>query len=184
MFHLDVWYKEQNIFCDSGSYSYNTDKKFKNNFIDVVGHNTIMINDTNQMAQVLNFGYSNWTKAKKLSFDKNHFLGENYAYKKEFGIIQKRSVELDANKLVVIDNITNITRQTNIKQIWNTKSEIKVIDKYSLKVEDCIILSNIEYKIEESYISDYYNSYVVGAKIIFEIDTDKDFEINTKIGFN
>jgi len=183
MFHLDIWYKGKNIFCDSGSYSYNTDKKFKNNFIGVIGHNTIMINDINQMAQVLNFGYSNWTKAKKLSFDKNHFLGENYAYKKDFGVVQKRGVDLENNKLVIIDNITNISTQTNIKQIWNTKYKVEAIDKYSLKVDNCIITSNIPYKIEASYISDYYNSYVEGSRIIFEIDSKEDFKIETTMEF-
>jgi hypothetical protein len=183
MFHVDVWYKGQNIFCDSGSYSYNTDKIFKDNFIGVVGHNTIMINDTNQMAQVLNFGYSNWTKTKKLSFGKNYFLGENYAYKKEFDVVQKRSVDLEENKLIIIDNITKISTQTNIKQIWNTKCKVEVIDKYSLKVDNCIITSNIPYKIEVSYISDYYNFYVEGSRIIFEIASKDNFKIETTMEF-
>ncbi len=183
MFHLDVWYKGQNIFCDAGSYSYNTNKEFKNNFIGVIGHNTIMLNNTNQMKQVLNFGYSNWTNVKKIEFDETLFLGENYAYKKEFNIIQTRSVNLDTNKLIVIDNITNISTQINIKQVWNTKFKVEVIDKYSLKVDNCIMTSNIPYKIEKSYISDYYNSYVIGTKIVFEIDTTKDFKIDTKMEF-
>ncbi len=148
MFHLDIWLLEdnlpKNIFCDVGSYSYNTNKEFKNNFIGVVGHNTVMINDRNQMAQVLNFGYSNWTKAKKLQFKHNYFLGENYAYEKEFGIIQKREVTLKENKIIVIDNIVNIRKKTNIKQIWNTKYKVEIIDKYSLKVDNCMIVSNIE----------------------------------------
>ena len=183
MFHLDIWYKGKNIFCDTGSYSYNTDKQFKNNFIGVVGHNTIMINDSNQMKQVLNFGYSNWTKSKKNEFDKRHFLGENYAYKKVFGINQKRSVELEDNKFIILDNITNILEPTNIKQIWNTKSTVEVINKYSLKVDNCIIASNIPYKIKVSYISDYYNSYIDGSKIIFEIDAKEDLKIETIIEF-
>lgn len=183
MFHLDIWYKGKNIFCDTGSYSYNTDKSFKNNFIGVVGHNTVMINDTNQMAQVLNFGYSNWTKAKKLEFDRSHFLGENYAYEKEFDIVLKRDISLDTHAMVVTDVIKNISQETKIKQIWNTKSKVVKIDKYSFKIDDCVITSNIPYRLEESYISDYYNSYIVGSRIIFEIHTDNDFKIHTKIEF-
>jgi hypothetical protein len=142
-----------------------------------------MINDTNKMVQVLNFGYSNWTKAIKLSFDKNHFLGKNHAYKKKFGIVQKRSVNLEENKLVIIDNITKISKPTNIKQIWNTKCKIEVLDKYSLKVDNCVITSNIPYKIEISFISDYYNSYGEGSRIIFEIDSKEDFKIETEMEF-
>ena len=181
MFHLDVWSGGKNIFCDAGSYSYNTDKKFKNNFIGVIGHNTIMINDSNQMAQVLNFGYSNWTKAKCIGFSKNHFVGENYAYKKEFEMVHQRDLKLEDDKIIIIDNIKNIKKNTNIKQIWNTKFEVEVIDEYTLKVDEFIISSNIKYKLETSYISDYYNSYIKGTRIVFETDIAENFEIKTLI---
>lgn len=181
MFHLDIWSGGKNIFCDAGSYSYNTDKKFKNNFTGVVGHNTVMINDSNQMAQVLNFGYSNWTKAKCMDFSKNHFVGENYAYKKEFEIVHQRDLKLEDDKIIIVDNIKNIKENTNIKQIWNTKFEVEVIDEYTLKVDEFIISSNIKYKLETSYISDYYNSYVEGTRIVFETDIAENFEIKTLI---
>jgi len=181
MFHLDIWSGDKNIFCDAGSYSYNTDKKFKNNFIGVVGHNTVMINDSNQMVQVLNFGYSNWTKAKCIGFSKNHFVGENYAYKKEFEIVHQRDLKLEDDKIIIIDNIKNIKENTNIKQIWNTKFEVEVIDEYTLKVDDFIISSNIKYKLDASYISDYYNSYIEGTRIVFETDIAENFGIKTLI---
>jgi len=181
MFHLDIWVNGRNIFCDAGSYSYNTDKKFKDNFIGVIGHNTVMINNSNQMTQVLNFGYSNWTKAKCLEFGKNHFLGKNNAYKKEFDIVHQREVKLENGKIIIIDNIKNITESTNIKQIWNTKFEIETIDEYSLEVDNCIISSNVKYKVDKSYISNYYNSYIEGNRIVFDTNTDKDFEIKTTI---
>ena len=181
MFHLDIWSDNKNIFCDAGSYSYNTYKKFKNNFIGIVGHNTIMINDSNQMAQVLNFGYSNWTKAKCIGFSKNHFVGENYAYQKEFEIVHQRDLKLEDDKIIIIDNIKNIKENTNIKQIWNTKFEVEVMDEFTLKVDDFIISSNIKYKLETSYISDYYNSYIKGTRIVFETDIAENFEIKTLI---
>lgn len=147
----------------------------------MVGHNTVMINDSNQMAQVLNFGYSNWTRAKCIDFDENHFLGENYAYQKHFGVVHERDIKLEDDKIILIDNIKNIKETTNIKQIWNTKFDVEMIDAYSLKVDEYIISSNIKYKLETSYISDYYNSYDDGVRIVFEIDTSKDFEIRTII---
>lgn len=183
MFHLDIWYRGKNILCDSGSYSYNTDKAFKDNFIGVVGHNTVMINNANQMEQVLNFGYSNWTKAKCIEFDANHFIGENYAYKNEFRALQQRRVNLEENKIVIIDSMKNISTKTNIKQIWNTKNKIEIIDKTTIKAENCIISSNVNVTTQDSYISDYYNSYIVGTRIIFETDIDTDFEIKTIIEF-
>jgi len=181
MLHLDVWHKGINIFCDTGTYSYNTNKTFQNNFTGVLGHNTIMINDTNQMQQVLNFGYSNWTKSKCIEFSSNSFTGENYAYKKDFGITHKRHLELTENEITIKDIIHNVSSKTNIKQIWNTKYKIEIIDKTTLRVKDCIISSNIPYRIEDSYISNYYNSYTKGTRIIFETETDIDYEIETKM---
>lgn len=181
MFHLDIWSGDKNVFCDAGSYSYNTDKKFKNNFIGVVGHNTVMLNNSNQMAQVLNFGYSNWTKAKCVDFSENHFLGENYAYQKEFGVLHQRDIELEDDKITIIDNVKNIKENTNVKQIWNTKFKVKVIDKYTLEVDNFIISSNVKYRLETSYISDYYNSYIEGTRIIFEADITNNFKIKTLI---
>jgi hypothetical protein len=183
MFHLDIWYKGKNILCDAGSYSYNTNKSFKNNFIGVTGHNTIMINDSNQMQQVLNFGWANWTKAKCIEFNNNKFIGENYAYQQIFGITQQREVNLEKQTIIIIDNIKGISNDTNIKQIFNTKSNVEKIDNYALKVDNCIISSNVEYKIENTYVSDYYNSYVEGNKIVFEINSQSDFEIKTRIEF-
>ena len=44
--------------------------------------------------------------------------------------------------------------------------------------------SNIEYELEENYISDYYNSYVVGTRIIYSTDTNEDFTITTTMEFD
>ncbi len=183
MLHLDIWYKGKNIFCDSGSYSYNTNKEFKDNFIGNIGHNTIMINDRNQMEQVLNFGWSNWTKTELINFKKDYLLANNYSYRKNFNIIHQREIKLEIEQINIKDRIKNVNSKTNIKQVWNTKLNIEKIDEYTFKVANCLVKSNIKYKVEKSYISDYYNSYVIGSKIVYEIETDKDFEVVTIFRF-
>ena len=40
VFHMDIWIDGENIFSDAGSYSYNTDKAIKKEFIGMTGHNT------------------------------------------------------------------------------------------------------------------------------------------------
>ena len=55
------------------------------------------------------------------------------------------------------------------------------MDEYTLKVDDFIISSNIKYNLENSYISDYYNSYIKGTRIVFETDIAENFEIKTLI---
>lgn len=182
--HLDIWYQGQNIFCDSGSFSYNTDKNFKNNFIGVSGHNTVMINDTNQMEQVLNFGWSNWTRSKLIQISETEFEGEHYGYKKKFGVVHRRKITLDVNSVNVVDNIDGIESKTDVKQIWNTLEDVTIIDEYSCKVGNCIIKANIPYTIEKSYISAYYNSYNEGNRIIFQTVSNSNTVIETTMEFS
>ncbi len=183
MLHADIWHRGKNIFCDAGSFSYNTDKKFKNNFNGTIGHNTIMIDDENQMEQVLNFGWANWTKSKMLKFNDNVFQGEHYGYQKKYGTLCNRTIILKDNEMKTVDKISSIQRNINIKQIWNTQEKIEVIDAYTVKVDTCIVKSNYPINIEASYISDYYNSYKTGAKLVIETNSDKDVEIETIMEF-
>ena len=182
MLHLDIWHKGVNIFCDAGSFSYNTEKKFKNNFNGTIGHNTIMINNDNQMEQVLNFGWSNWTKSKLISFNENQFKGEHYGYQKKYGIVCNRNVTLEGNEITITDKIAT-QNHTNIKQLWNTKEEVEIVDEFTVKVKNCIVKSNCPIKLEKTYISDYYNSYVEGTKIVIEVNSQKEIKIKTIMEF-
>ncbi len=184
MLHLDIWFQDKNIFCDAGSFSYNTNKEFKKNFNSNFGHNTIVINDDNQMERVLNFGWSNWVKCKLIDFSMYRFQGEHYAYQKRYGISCNRTVELIKNRVIVTDNIVSLKkRDFTIKQIWNTKEEVKVIDDFCVQVANCMLKSNFPIKLEESYISDYYNSYQTGVRIIVIAESDNDLIINTTLEF-
>lgn len=183
MLHLDIWHKDKNIFCDAGSFSYNTDKKFKNNFNGTIGHNTIMINNDNQMAQVLNFGWSNWTQSKLLNSSINSFEGEHYGYKKKYGVVCRRSVKLVENTVIIKDSILDPSSSTNIKQLWNTKEKVKIINEYAIQVSNCVLKSNFPITLEKNYISDYYNSYAEGTKVIIEVESDTEIEIKTTMEF-
>jgi len=183
MFHLDVWYKGENIFCDTGSFSYNTNKAFKEHFTGVKGHNTIGINGANQMESALNFGYTNWTQALCSAFDEAHFLGENYAYHKQFGIVHNRDIMLNKEQIVVNDRLSSIVKMTSVEQYWNTLHEVVEIDDRSVRVGRCVLSSTVAYRIEESYISDYYNSYKIGKRIVFVCESESDVVITTTMEF-
>jgi hypothetical protein len=186
MLHLDIWYKGNNVFCDAGSFSYNTDKEFKNNFNGTIGHNTILIDNQNQMEQVLNFGWANWTKSKLIEFHDKLFHGEHYAYQKRYGTTCNRRIELLNNsKIFILDTIQNTSKESiNIKQLWNTKEHVELVDEFTVKVANCILSSNFPIKLEKSYISDYYNSYVEGTKIVIETNSsNKETTIKTTMEF-
>lgn len=182
MLHVDIWYKGQNIFCDAGSFSYNTDNEFKNNFNGTIGHNTIMINNDNQMEQVLNFGWSNWTKSKLINISDTQFEGEHYGYIKKYGVTCHRSLSIDNNKVAIIDHIST-RNNTNIKQIWNTKEKVTRITEFSVRIQNCLLTSNFPIKLDDTFISDYYNSFSKGTKIIIELDSNHTIDIKTTMDF-
>ena len=182
--HTDIWHNGLNLFCDSGTFSYNSDVENLKDFKATIGHNTIQINKSDQMEQVSNFGWANWIKSKVIDYSQNYFIGEHYGYKKTFGITHKREINLDKT-VAVNDFISGVKANTNIMQIWNTTcDEIKQIDGFTFSINNCIISSSIPGRIENTMISDHYNECHCGKKIIFEINSNKDIEISTKISFN
>ena len=183
MLHVDIWYKGHNIFCDTGSYSYNYEESFLENFISVKGHNTIMINDTDPMNRVKNFGWDNWIKSKLNLFTGKTFDGEHYGYENAFNIIHRRVINLIDNEIIIEDIISNVEGKINCKQIWNTKYPVIKKSDNSFKLDKCIISSSIEGYTEPSYISNHYNQYESGTRIIFESNFNNDNKIQTRIIF-
>ena len=183
MFHLDVWYKGKNVFCDTGSYSYNTSKEFKNNFIGSIGHNTVLVNGSNPMEQVLNFGWSNWIKAKLMKYTGNIFEGMHYGYQKQYGVVCHRTVILEKNKIIVTDKIISGINNIEMIQLWQTKEETKLLDEYTVQVDNCVLKSNFPVSLEGTYISDYYNSYSKGTKIMVKVEGNMEMEIKSEMEF-
>ncbi len=61
--HLDIWYKDQNILRDAGSYRYHTEPKWINYFNGTASHNTVTLGDENQMLKGPRFLWFYWSKA-------------------------------------------------------------------------------------------------------------------------
>ncbi len=182
MLHLDVWKDGINVFCDSGTFSYNVDKNFKRQFFGTIGHNTVMLNQSNQMEEILHFGWANWIKSKLIYFDGKTFEGEHYGYKKEEHAIHRRKVQLENNKIFITDTITGDKNSLiKIEQIWNSPLNFKMVSSNKFENEHVRIHANINGKKEEAYLSEYYNDYYTGTRIIFSVEAQLPFIIKTSI---
>ncbi len=60
--HLDIWYKGENILIDAGSYKYNTDDTTMRYFSGTASHNTVMLDDKDQMLKGGRFIWYYWSK--------------------------------------------------------------------------------------------------------------------------
>lgn len=106
MLHFDLWYKDKNVFADAGTFSYNTDVNKMIYFNGTASHNTVMIDEQDQMKKALRFMWLNWTKSSTIDFVQKKgyqlFIGEHYGYD---NITHRRAVLHSKNHWVIVDDI-------------------------------------------------------------------------------
>ncbi len=111
MLHLDLWWRGHNVFVDPGSYLYNGPDKWHNHFVRTESHNTVQVDDRDQMHHFRKFKCLYWTSAKLLRFEDNAdwalCVGEHYGYQRHPGrCVHRRSVLFLKDDLwVVVDRI-------------------------------------------------------------------------------
>ena len=111
MLHLDLWWRGHNVLVDPGSYLYNGPEKWHNHFVRTGSHNTVQVDDRDQMIHFRKFKCLYWTNANLLRFvddaDWTLCVGEHYGYQRHPGrCVHKRSVLfLKDDFWVVVDRI-------------------------------------------------------------------------------
>jgi hypothetical protein len=111
MLHLDVWWRGSNVLVDGGSYLYNGSPELHNHFMRTASHNTVQLDERDQMLHLRQFKVVYWTKAKLLCFEDHPewvlCSGEHYGYHRHPGAcVHRRSVLLIKDDLwIVADRI-------------------------------------------------------------------------------
>ena len=112
--HLDIWYKNENILLDGGSYKYNTDEETLRYFMGTASHNTVMLDDHDQMKKGSRFIWYNWTQRKNIQYSETEerycFEGSVYAfgYISENIVHQREVTKLkDKPEWIIKDTILN-----------------------------------------------------------------------------
>lgn len=114
MLHVDLWWRGQNVLCDSGSFQYYTpdDPNVEKHFKSIAAHNTIEIDGANPLELVSRFLWLPWPRARELRFDAATdgaavFSGEHYAYDRApWRVVHRRTiVMLDADVWVIVDDL-------------------------------------------------------------------------------
>jgi hypothetical protein len=179
--HLDVWYKGQNVLLDAGSYQYNTDEETLRYFMGTLSHNTIMLDDYDQMKKGPRFIWYNWTQCKNATFVKSQdryiFEGRIYAFQHVAkGIIHQREIIKlkDIPKWIIKDSILNKPPNIFIKQLWHLPLQHFLINWKSANEEN----EEIEKEAREGFISELYGKKEHAEMIIFKANGNR---IITKI---
>lgn len=131
--HLDIWYKGQNVLQDAGSYKYNTDKDLLKYFMGTESHNTIMINNEDQMQKGGRFIWFYWTQSKyvEINEDNNsiYFKGGISVFRHlSNNIIHTRKLTKikGKNEWIIEDEIVNLPVESKINQLWHSPLNSKI----------------------------------------------------------
>lgn len=150
--HIDMWKDGINYLHDAGSFKYNTSNQEIKYFYGSESHNTVMLENNDQMLKGPRFIWYYWPKvisgtlreyANKYVFygSVNCFrqLGKNIVFNRE--VIKYK----DTNKWIVTDVIKNKPNGLKIRQIWHTRfNNIKFISD----TPDMVVTTG--------YLSEYY----------------------------
>lgn len=150
--HVDVWYKGENVLLDAGSYKYNTSADLIKYFNGTKAHNTVMLDDHDQMLKGGRFIWYYWPKDAKAQLSETEdsyvFEGRIACFKHVGkGIVHHRRIKKkkDAPVWVVEDEVENKPESSVLKQLWHTRREcLHIVSDSSVQNE------------EECWVSDYY----------------------------
>jgi hypothetical protein len=106
MLHLDLWFHGQNVLIDPGTYTYNPQPPWAAHFSGTSAHNTVTVDDADQMRRGGRFLWHGWTRSRIATFSERAdgacFSGEHYGYAP---VTHRRSVYLTRATYLVIDEL-------------------------------------------------------------------------------
>lgn len=108
--HIDLWWRGENVLCDSGTYSYNESFPFDHGYSPTRYHNTITVDSADQMTRLGRFLWTDWADADATPYcvpTSNMCVleAEHTGYAK-IGVTHRRAiVQLECDTWIVVDDL-------------------------------------------------------------------------------
>jgi hypothetical protein len=115
--HVDLWWHGENVLCDAGTYSYNSQPPFDDGFASTRYHNTVTVDGRNQMTRLGRFLWADWANAnvrryRGSSAEQQILEGEHDGYAR-FGVTHRRAVtHANAETWIVVDDLIGSGKHT------------------------------------------------------------------------
>jgi hypothetical protein len=102
--HVDLWIRGHNIAVDAGTYLYSGEgRRWRNGLAHTSAHNTVTVDNKDQMTMISRFTWTNWSKGKVLQHNDKIWQGEHDGYTP---VSHKRTVmTLEGDRWLVVDNL-------------------------------------------------------------------------------
>lgn len=151
--HIDLWYKNVNILCDSGTYSYASE--LGKELSSTIGHNTVKLPGKEQMNKRGAFLVTDWTKREYSTCSSSEFKGK---LKSQNGYFHERTITRVKKGYLIKDWVTSETETCEF--IFHTPCDIEINNRgFDLLMNNCLLATvkiEGEVSLAESYRSLYY----------------------------
>jgi len=175
--HIDIWYKGENILPDAGSYKYNTDDNTIRYFSGTASHNTVMLDNKDQMLKGGRFIWFYWSQAKAADLTEN---SDNYSFSGEVsvftyidkGITHKRSVIKKKGKpeWEINDEITGLPAGVQMRQLWHVLTPL--LKKVKITAFETKGMQELKYQRQEGWYSSKYGDKEKDTELIFSTESN------------
>jgi hypothetical protein len=101
--HVDLWYHRHNITLDAGTFQYNAPPPWDNGLAQTMAHNTVVINEKNQMYRAGRFLWLDWAHSKIVDQRDNLICAEHYGYQKLRAVHRRTLKKISTQKWEIVD---------------------------------------------------------------------------------
>ena len=116
---LVVWYRNEPVFTDPGTFTYLADPAERNRFRGTPAHNTVSINRQDQAQPAGPFRWNLKPSVRLNAFVPTEQGGVIDAACEYLGLRHRRRVRLQGQQLIVLDEIAGPPAEHLIEQVWN-----------------------------------------------------------------
>jgi len=108
--HLDLWWRGMNVAQDAGTYLYNAQPPWDNPLVGAAVHNTLTVNERDQMTRAGSFLYLDWAQARVLSHEhatdgtSERLVAQHDGYKR-LGAFHRRAVTIQAGGSWLVEDV-------------------------------------------------------------------------------
>ena len=113
--HADLWWDGMNIARDAGTYTYNLPSPWQNALDCSAVHNTITVNEVDQMTRVSRFLWLDQAQAKWCSAPSQYSVTASHNGYRQFNVVHQRTLKyLPESGFEVSDNLTRQKGNANL----------------------------------------------------------------------
>lgn len=151
--HVDMWHEGINLLCDAGTFQYNAFPPWDNRLSSTLVHNTICVNNQDQMLRAGRFLWLDWAQAQ-VEEKNDHLVIANHNGYRSIGLIHTRHLEyLNPGSWEIRDKLIpnpyKPQRSVNFSIQWLTQNWPYQVEGNAITITTPVGKLTIEFSIED-----------------------------------